>query len=69
MKIYLKNLETKDWELHEGTLEQLKPELDLRNIFISSTARIGDGASIGDYARIGDRASIGKGARIEKREE
>jgi hypothetical protein len=47
MKIYLRNLETFEWELKVGTLQNLKKELDLRKIVIADTASIGYRASIG----------------------
>ena len=66
MKIYLVNRKNYKWELHEGTLEELKPELELRHIKISPTASIGNWASIGDRASIGNKTYIGVGASIKK---
>jgi hypothetical protein len=54
MKIYLRNLETYKWELHQGELKQLQKELDKRKIVIFETANIGYKANIGDEANIGD---------------
>ena len=59
MKIYLRNIQSREWELKEGSLENLQQELRDRNITISSTVNIGDEANIGYKANIGDEANIG----------
>ena len=64
MKIYLKNLKTYDWELKEGSLKDLKKDLDDRKIIVSETASIGNYARIGNSASIGYKASIGNCASI-----
>ena len=64
MKIYLRNLETYEVELHQGELKQLQKKLDKRKIVISETANIGNYANIGDDANIGYKANIGNYANI-----
>ena len=70
LKIYLKNLKTFKWELHQGTIKSLQKEFNKRNIKVCLEAnlkmdiKLGNMASVGYRASVGNRASVGEGASV-----